>query len=444
MLANAVRICEAKFGVLYRLDDGLFHAAALHGVPSAYAEYLQQLGWFRPVGKGSLHDLLRAKNVVHTADRLEESDPGPAAKYGGARSMITVPMFKDRELIGAILIYRQEVRPFGEKQIELVTSFASQAVIAIENARLFQAEQTRTRELTERTQELTDTLEYQTATSDVLGIISRSPNELQPVFDSIVETAQRLCEAYDASIVLTDGERLKLKAHVGPIPMRAEWPLGNRGLVVSRSVMDKKTVHVHDLAAGEGEFPEGREDALKSGHRSILAAPLVHKGEGIGALIVRRFEVHPFSDRQIALLATFADQAVIAIENTRLFEEVRTRTRELTEALEQQTATSEVLQIISSSPGELKPVFEAILENAVRICDAKFGTLYLCEANAFRAVAMHNTPPSFAEERRGLLHPGPDTSLSRAARTKQAAQIVDIADAPGYRVGERFGVSSAL
>ena len=168
-------------------------------------------------------------------------------------------------------------------------TFADQAVIAIENTRLFEAEQARTKELR-------DSLEYQTATSDVLGIISRSPSELQPVFDGIVTTAQRLCEAYDASIVLRDGDRLKLKAHVGPIPMRAEWPLGNPGLVVSRSVMDKTTVHVHHLAAPGGEFPEGREDALKLGHRSILAVPLVLKGEGIGTMIVRRFEVRPFAE----------------------------------------------------------------------------------------------------------------------------------------------------
>ena len=214
---------------------------------------------------------------IPDVDEDPEFEHGDVARLMNYRSIVAVPMTKDGRPIGAIVLVRSQAGRFLDRHIDLLKTFADQAVIAIENARLFESEQARTKELRE-------SLEYQTATSDVLGIISRSPSELQPVFDGIVTTAQRLCEAYDASIVLRDGDRLKLKAHVGPISMRAEWPLGNRGLVASRSIMDKTTIHVHDLAARGGEFPEGREDALKLGFRSILAVPLVLKGEGIGTM----------------------------------------------------------------------------------------------------------------------------------------------------------------
>jgi two-component system, NtrC family, sensor kinase len=206
-----------------------------------------------------------------------------------------------------------------------------------------------------------------------------------------------------------------------------------RGSLIARAVIDRQTIHVADLQAETEEFPEGSEFARQLGHRTIVAVPLMRVSEAIGALVVRRTEVRPFTDRQIELLKTFADHAVIAIENTRLFEEVQARTTELTEALEQQTATSEVLSVISSSQGELEPVFHAMLENAVRICDAKFGNLWLCEGDSFRLVTAHNAPAAWAEwQREAVIRPGPGTGLGRVARTRQLVHIVDVTQEPAY------------
>jgi GAF domain-containing protein/anti-sigma regulatory factor (Ser/Thr protein kinase) len=379
---SAARLCDAFDAlVLLRKGDEL-HTLAHHGPIPARPGGPIARDWV--IGRAFLD-----RTPVQVADLTTAGADFPRgqamAVRDGFRTSLAIPLQRQKgEPVGAICVRRTEVRPFTEKQIGLLQTFADQAVIAIENTRLFEAEQASTRELQE-------SLEYQTATSDVLGIISRSPNELQPVFDGIVATAQRLCEAYDASIVVRDRERLKLKAHVGPIPMRAEWPLGNRDLVASRSVMDRKTVHVHDLAAAETEFPEGREDALKLGHRSILAVPLVHKSEGIGTLIVRRFEVRPFTDRQIALLTTFADQAVIAIENARLFEEVQSRTKELTESLEYQTALADVLGIISRSPSNLQLILDAIAASARRLCAASDAVIERLEADRFYNAAHSGT-----------------------------------------------------
>src|SRR5262249_4902068 len=205
------------------------------------------------------------------------------------------------------------------------------------------------------------------------------------------------------------------------LPIERSWVSG-------RAFLDRAPVHIHDLQASTHKFPDGSKMALRLGHRTILAVPLLREDEAIGALSIRRTEVRPFTDKQIALVATFADQAVIAIENARLFDEVQARTRELSESLEQQTATSEVLKVISSSPGELEPVFKAMLENATRVCASKFGTMYLREADAFRTVAMYGAPPAYVEARmrEPVFHPGAGTGLGRAAQTKQVVHIADV------------------
>ncbi|MGA7253807.1 MAG: GAF domain-containing protein, partial [Pseudolabrys sp.] len=336
MLANSTRICDAKFATLYLRDGADFHAvAATHDAPPAYIEARKRNLW-QPSPGGPLERVAITKEVVHIVDlRTQQSylDRHPfivaAVELGGFQTALVVPMLRNNELVGAISILRQEVRPFTDKQIELVKNFAAQAVIAIENTRLLS--------------ELRESLQQQTATADVLKVISRSTFDLQTVLDTLVESAARLCEAYDSSIFLRQGESLRHRAHHGPIPQDlADLPIG-RGFVNGRALVDRTPVHVHDLQAAAHEFPGGSKAALRLGHRTILAIPLLRQGEAIGVLAIRRTEVKPFTDKQIELVRTFADQAVIAIENVRLFESVEARTRELAQSLEDLHTTQDRL-----------------------------------------------------------------------------------------------------
>src|SRR5262249_55151317 len=278
--------------------------------------------------------------------------------------------------------------------------------------------------------ELAEAREQQAGTSEILRVIRSSPSNVQPVFDAVAESAARLCESFDSAVWRRESDRLLLVAHRGAIPQTGSesfLPLV-RGTVGSRSVLDGRTIHIADIQTEGVEFPNTSENARRQGYRTILSVPLMREGIAIGAIVLRRIEACLFSERQIALLQTFADQAVIAIENARLFEAEQQRTHELSEALEQQTATSEVLQVISSSPGELEPVFQTMLQNAARHCEAKFGTLYLCEGEALRIVAAYNVPPAFAEVRsRGPFRPAPSGTLGQVIRTKQTAHLADLA-----------------
>src|SRR5262249_39413447 len=269
--------------------------------------------------------------------------------------------------------------PFSDKQVALLTSFAQQAVIAIENTPLLN--------------ELRESLQQQTATADVLKVISRSTFDLQAVLDPLVESAARLCDADTAAIHRPIGNAYPYVASYGfwqefDEHMRERRFVPGRGTVLGRALIEGKVVQIPDVL-NDPDYALG--DVIKKvGARTMLGVPLLREGSPVGVIVLTRRTVQPFSEKQIELVTTFADQAVIAIENVRLFDEVQARTRELSEALEQQTATSEVLGVISKSPGELEPVFQSMLENATRLCEAKFGTLYLREGQAFRLVAHHN------------------------------------------------------
>jgi hypothetical protein len=286
------------------------------------------------------------------------------------------------------------------------------------------------------TRELSEAREQQTATSDVLKVISRSTFDLQTVLDTLVKSAAQLCEADDATIHRPKDDAYPLVANYGYSHEYLEYmrdhPIKlHRGSVLGRAVLEGKVIQVADVLADPNYAMAEQRSVGK--YRTVLGAPLMREGTPIGVIMLTRSTVRPFTDKQVELVSTFADQAVIAIENVRLFNETK-------EALEQQTATSEVLRVISSSPGELEPVFRAVLENATRICEAKFGTLHLQEGDVLRPVATHNAPPAYIEARMRapLLRPPPDAPLGRLAITKQVVHIADIKTTRSYNNWQHF------
>ena len=431
MLENATRICQAKFGVMWLCEGGGFRSVAVHG-PAEHVEWRRRQPVIYPRPELPLGRITRTRQIVHIADiRTEEAyaegEPTfvPLADAGGARTLLIVPMLKENELIGAISIYRQEVRPFTTKDIELVSNFAHQAVIAIENTRLL-------KELRQRTEDLSEALEQQTATSDVLGIISSSPGELEPVFRGVLENATRICEAKFGVMFYYQDGALRPAAELN-VPtaysefMRQRGPHQlAAGSTFEQVFRTKQPVRLADAAA-RGQFFSNNAAKL-GGARSYMAVPMLKEGEPIGAIAIYRQEVRPFTDKQIELVSNFAKQAVIAIENTRLLNELR-------DSLQQQTATSEVLEVINTSTGELEPVFSSMLVNATRLCEANFGSLYLCEGDAFRIAAMHNAPPAYEQLRRREpvvhpSHPAVYAILGRLAESKATVHIADLMAEP--------------
>jgi two-component system NtrC family sensor kinase len=384
------------------------------------------------------------RTIVHVPDlQIAKRDFPEGAAYAkryGHRTTLATPLLRDGYPIGAILVRHVHVRPFTDKQIALLKTFADQAVIAIENARLFDEVQMRTRELRE-------SLQQQTGTADVLKVISRSTFDLQAVLDTLVESAARLCEADMAAIARQKGSAYQNVALYNYSPTFNEYmehhpiELG-RGTVVGRAVLEGKIIHIPDVLA-DPDYTWVEAQKL-GGYRTILGVPMMRQGTPIGVLTLTRSDVRPFTDKQVELVTTFADQAVIAIENVRLFDEVQARTRELSESLEQQTATSEVLRVISSSPGELKPVFEAMLENATRLCEASYGVLWLKEGDAFRAVALHGAmPPAYTERWADtLFRPSPDVPFARAAATGHPVHIEDLRTSRAYLAGDPLPVAA--
>ena len=389
VIANAVRLSGATQGHIRQLDGEFLRVVAHYNENPEKIAVLQS----NPLPLSSNIPGVQAfleRKVKHVLDAREtQGDHQPLAQQTGVRTLLVAPLLREGASIGLINVWRDFVDPFTERQIELVKTFADQAVIAIENVRLFQELQVRNRDLTE-------TLEQQTATSEILRVIARSPTDIQPVLDIIAENAAKLCGADDAVIRRVEGEGLRAAAHFGSIRMATG--LGQlepieRGGFAGRAVQEGRTLHVHDLMAVEAEFPGAKERGIALGVRTALAVPLLRDGAPIGLIHIRRLKVQPFTERQIKLVETFADQAVIAIENVRLFKELQDRNRDLTEALEQQTATSEILRVIARSPTDIQPVLDVVVENAARLCDSTDAAIFRVVGNDHQRVAKYGSMP---------------------------------------------------
>jgi GAF domain-containing protein len=425
MLENIIRLCEAAHGHLLTYDGDLFHPAAVYGA-THFAEYWRQQGAFRPSNENPLERLLRGERFVHVADAREDDAYHDIPVYrevidrGTVRTSLTVPLRKDGELLGAVRAYRQEVRPFTDTQIALVENFAAQAVIAMENARLI----TETREA----------LEQQTATAEVLGVINASPGDLAPVFDAILERAHALFSVANGSLQLFDGECFHAVATRGMPERFAELlrepyaPDGNSP--PGRLIAGDRFCQISDTAelVEQSIATDLRSRmAAEYGVRTVLFVPLRKSDALVGMITAGRQEVRLFSEREMALLENFAAQAVIAMENAGLITETR-------EALEQQTATAEVLQVINASPGDLAPVFDAMLEKALHLCDASFGTFATFDGVGFRAVARLGYDPG--PDRSHRTTPTPGMAYYRLIHGESVAHITDITDDEVYRSGD--------
>ena len=406
IVESAARACGID-DVLLRLHEGNVMIPRAHIGPIPITRVgisidEPQVRWMRE------HGTLHVPDVVHAQNDFPML--GSTSSY---HTHLSVPLRQQGDFIGILTARRIAVRPFTPAQIKLLETFGDQAVIAIENVRLFQ--------------ELSESLEQQTATSEILGVIASSPTDIQPVLDTVAKNAARVCGATDTSIyMLVEGAVLRKVASYGSVPGS---PIGiavfsvSRGSATGRSVVDRRTVHIDDLAAeSDDEFPEGKIAVNRFGFRTVLATPLLRESVAIGAIAIRRMEVRPFTDSQIKLLETFADQAVIAIENVRLFQELQARNRDLTEALEQQTATSEILRVIASSPTDIQPVLDTVAENAARLCDSSDAQIFRVEADILRLVAMFGPMPAVNEFSitRG-------TPTGRAIIDRQTIHVNDVA-----------------
>jgi len=408
---RAATLCGAMLGVVTKFDGELIHLVACYGTSPEAAEAIRANYPMKP-GRGTLGArVIQGCAPQQIADVLADAEfaSKEAARKAGFRSNLGVPMLREGRVIGAIVVARAETGQFPQKQLELLKTFADQAVIAIENVRLFN--------------ETKEALEQQTATAEILKVISGSPTDTQPVFQAIAERAARICEASDARIHVVEGAELRYVTGFGDVaaPEIGTRRLIERGLVMGRAVIDGKPVHVEDIQAVADEFPAGAQYGVQFGWRTVLAMPLMRESRALGAITLRRPEVRPFSEKQIELLRTFADQAAIAIENVRLFNETK-------EALERQTATSEILRVISSSPTDTRPVFDAIAKSCMRLFGGNNVAVVTIGAGAIELAAFAGTAGVEAREQFEKLFPLPLTEGSVSGRALLRGEVVHVPD----------------
>ena len=447
IVRTAGELCASEYSLLFRLRDGKYHVACFNKAAAEYVKYFLE----HPisVNRGSLVGRTALeRRSVHIQDCL--TDPEyvlhEAARLGKHRTMLGVPLLREGVPIGVIGLLRTSVKPFTEKQIELVTTFANQAVIAIENTRLLNELRQRTDDLSQRTNDLTEALDQQTATSDVLRVVSSSPSDLEPVFASMLEKAVRICDAKFGNIYRWDGEILSAvasrdtpSAFVAARQRTALRPGPKNPL--REMVATKKAVNILDMAA-TASYAEGEPVTVAAvelgGVRTLLAVPMLKENELIGAFLLARGEIHPFTDKQVALVTSFAAQAVIAIENTRLLNELRQRTADLAESLEQQTATANVLEVISRSAFDLHAVFETVAESSVKLCEADRGVILRFDGELLRMVATYNTSPEFEEwVAQHPIRPGRHSASARAALERRTIHIPDVRADGEYTYGAK-------
>jgi len=430
--AAALKLCTGNTAIVATYDGKLIHVGALANADPTGAEAIHRTFPRPPSPESATARAVQTRRVVMIPDMLKDDAYAikDNALTAGFRSILSVPLIRDRSPIGAITVGRPEPGNFSEREVALLETFADQAVIAIENVRLFTA-------LDDRNQELAEALEQQTATSEILRAISSSPTDIKPVLEAVVHAAARFCGAPDVALLRLENGVLRGAAAIGQFADALRLGVGSvdaleipltPGSVSGRAALERRTVHVHDLAAERvDEFPVGRELQRKFGHRTIVITPLMREGTPVGVIGLFRLEVMPFSDKQVALLNTFAAQAVIAIENVRLFTELQARNRDLTEALAQQTATSEILRVISRSPTDVQPVFDIIAQRAGKLCDADVAVVSRFDGTLIELAAIDGLVPE-GVKMVSTLFPMKIDAQTVTARVVRNAAVVHIPD----------------